>query len=174
MPCINLCLYYFWPQLLSKPINRSTGPQFRHMSDFSRPLDHIIFLFKSHQWYPLILGKPESFEHWPLPDPVTLLTALPSCTACGILVPWLGIDPRPPAMRARSPNHWTTSGRKEDTLPSWTLHSSVGGGGFALYQICLASLPLCVPLPLFSVVVGPYKILVKWPGCFIFLITAVG
>ena len=28
--------------------------------------------------------------------------------ACGILVPWLGIEPRPSAVRAWHPNHWTT------------------------------------------------------------------
>ena len=31
----------------------------------------------------------------------------PRCTACGILIPWPGIEPRPPAVEARSPNHWT-------------------------------------------------------------------
>ena len=28
--------------------------------------------------------------------------------ACGILVPWPGIKPAPPAMEVQSPNHWTT------------------------------------------------------------------
>ena len=28
--------------------------------------------------------------------------------ACGILVPWPGIEPRPSAVKAQSPNHWTT------------------------------------------------------------------
>ena len=27
--------------------------------------------------------------------------------ACGISVPWLGIEPGPPAVKAPSPNHWT-------------------------------------------------------------------
>ena len=27
--------------------------------------------------------------------------------ACGILVPQLGIEPKPPALEAQSPNHWT-------------------------------------------------------------------
>ena len=27
--------------------------------------------------------------------------------ACGILVPWQGIEPAPPTVEARSPNHWT-------------------------------------------------------------------
>ena len=26
---------------------------------------------------------------------------------CGILVPWPGIEPAPPALEARSRNHWT-------------------------------------------------------------------
>ena len=30
------------------------------------------------------------------------------CTACGIIVPWLGIEPWPPAVKVQSPNHWTT------------------------------------------------------------------
>ena len=28
------------------------------------------------------------------------------CTACGILVPWPGIESRPSAVRMQSPNHW--------------------------------------------------------------------
>ena len=32
----------------------------------------------------------------------------PHHMACGILVPWPGIEPMPPALEARSPNHWTT------------------------------------------------------------------
>ena len=28
--------------------------------------------------------------------------------ACGMLVPWLGIKPAPPALEAQSLNHWTT------------------------------------------------------------------
>ena len=31
------------------------------------------------------------------------------CKACGILVPWPGFEPMPPAVEAQSPNHWTTS-----------------------------------------------------------------
>ena len=31
------------------------------------------------------------------------------CTACGILVPQLGIKPTPPALEAGSLNHWITS-----------------------------------------------------------------
>ena len=30
--------------------------------------------------------------------------------ACGILVPWPGIEPRPMAVKAPSPNHWSTRG----------------------------------------------------------------
>ena len=32
----------------------------------------------------------------------------PCSAACGILVPWPGIEPAPSAVKARSPNHWTT------------------------------------------------------------------
>ena len=30
------------------------------------------------------------------------------CAACGNLVPWPGIEPGPRAVKAQSPNHWTT------------------------------------------------------------------
>ena len=30
------------------------------------------------------------------------------CTACGILVPRSGIEPRPSAVKVQNPNHWTT------------------------------------------------------------------
>ena len=33
---------------------------------------------------------------------------LPCCTACRILVLWPGIEPRPSAVKAWSPNYWTT------------------------------------------------------------------
>ena len=29
------------------------------------------------------------------------------CTTCGILVPWLGIEPRLPAVRVMNPNYWS-------------------------------------------------------------------
>ena len=32
----------------------------------------------------------------------------PLCTACGILIPQAGIEPGPLAVKAPSPNHWTT------------------------------------------------------------------
>ena len=30
-----------------------------------------------------------------------------SCSACGLLAPWTGIEPAPLAVKAYSPNHWT-------------------------------------------------------------------
>ena len=30
----------------------------------------------------------------------------PCCVACGILVPWPGVEPRPSTVKAQSPNHW--------------------------------------------------------------------
>ena len=36
-----------------------------------------------------------------------LLLFWPHCVACGILVPWPGIEPVPPALEAWSPSHWT-------------------------------------------------------------------
>ena len=32
----------------------------------------------------------------------------PHCTACGILVPWPGIEPMPSVVKVLSPYHWTT------------------------------------------------------------------
>ena len=32
----------------------------------------------------------------------------PCHMACGILVPWPGIEPKSPALEVQSPNHWTT------------------------------------------------------------------
>ena len=40
----------------------------------------------------------------------TLLTVLCSIVGCGILAPWLGIEPEPPAVEMEGLNHW--SGRK--------------------------------------------------------------
>ena len=40
----------------------------------------------------------------------------PHCSACGILVPRPGIEPVPPAVEARSLNHWTTR-----EVPVWWL-----------------------------------------------------
>ena len=31
-----------------------------------------------------------------------------SVSACEILVPWLGIEPRPPVVEVQNPNHWIT------------------------------------------------------------------
>ena len=36
-----------------------------------------------------------------------LLVLLAFCIACGTLVPWQGIEPRPTAVKTQSPNHWT-------------------------------------------------------------------
>ena len=33
---------------------------------------------------------------------------MPHCMACGILVPWPGIEPGPAAVKAQSPNYWAT------------------------------------------------------------------
>ena len=40
--------------------------------------------------------------------PFLLFFFWPYCEACGILVPWPGIEPGPPAMKVLTPNHWTT------------------------------------------------------------------
>ena len=58
----------------------------------------------------------------------------PCHTACGILVPWPGVEPLPPAVEAWSPNHWTTREAPRTSLlllpdllficPSSTYHSN--------------------------------------------------
>ena len=52
-----------------------------------------------------------SFNHsmvrWP-PDCSVIFFFLLHHAACGILVPWPGIEPMPPALQAWSLNHWTT------------------------------------------------------------------
>ena len=42
------------------------------------------------------------------------------CVACGILVPWPGIEPAPSAVKVRSPNHWTS--REVPPVSSFTFH----------------------------------------------------
>ena len=44
----------------------------------------------------------------------------PCCTACGILVPHPGIEPRPLAVKMWSPNHWTS----KEFLDSFFLNNS--------------------------------------------------
>ena len=39
--------------------------------------------------------------------------------ACGILVLWAGLEPRPPALEVQSPNHWTTREVPHLILKSW-------------------------------------------------------
>ena len=43
--------------------------------------------------------------------------------ACGILVPWPGIKPVPPAMEAQSLNHWTD--REVPLMQSWCVRSDM-------------------------------------------------
>ena len=47
----------------------------------------------------------------------------PCCKACGILIPWPGIEPNL-AVRVSSLNHWTTKG-----FPGWSLRVSLWGSG---------------------------------------------
>ena len=42
--------------------------------------------------------------------------------ACGILVPLPGIEPRPSAVKAQSPNHWTT---REFPQPDFKLYRTL-------------------------------------------------
>ena len=53
--------------------------------------------------------------------------------ACGILVPWPGIIPAPPAVEARSPNHWTT--REVPTSTLLTFETVLVGGARKLSYI---------------------------------------
>lgn len=85
-----LCLTSFMPSLLLASIIVMTLslvylPLVTHLSGFSKTVDHIIFLFKSHQWYPLIPGKhrtlyTKGLQALLLSDPLALtLTPLLSC-----------------------------------------------------------------------------------------------
>lgn len=81
-----LCLTSFMPSLLLASIIVMTLslvylPLVIHLSGFSKTLDHIIFLFKSHQWYPLIPGKrrtlyTKGLQALLLSDPVALTLTL--------------------------------------------------------------------------------------------------
>ena len=60
----------------------------------------------------------------------------PHLTACGILVPWPGIKPRPPALGAWSLNHWSLNHWTAREVPeaiSWPqayrIRNSAGGPG---------------------------------------------
>ena len=48
---------------------------------------------------------------------------LPLCVACGILVPWPGIEPVPPVTEAQSLNHWST---REVPPFSWLYNEESG------------------------------------------------
>ena len=50
----------------------------------------------------------------------SVLFVWPHCAACGILVPQPGIKPGPLAVRATSPNHWTTRELPQQSIPDWT------------------------------------------------------
>ena len=59
--------------------------------------------------YPVLPGMPSTFLF--LVNTYLVFFCFffwPRHVACGILVPWPGIKPGPPAVKARSPNHWTT------------------------------------------------------------------
>lgn len=88
-----LCLTSFMPSLLLASIIVMTLslvylPLVIHLSSFSKTLEHIIFLSKSHQWYPLIPGKhltlyTKGLQALLLSDPLALtLTPLLSCLLC--------------------------------------------------------------------------------------------
>ena len=62
--------------------------------------------------------------------------------ACGILVPPTGIEPRPWAVKARSPSHWTT---REFPAPT-SLYSlvTVSVGEIPVKRMCLLNFVRCV------------------------------
>ena len=67
----------------------------------------------------------------------------------GILVPWPGIEPVPPAVEAQSPNHWTARefphAHLFPTLPSRRWPNIGHGGGIYTMEIgkcCVSGLPL--------------------------------
>ena len=73
------------------------------------------------------------------------------CTACGILVPWPGIEPMLPGVEAQSPNHWAT---REDpgglssrnTKPERLCDIRYIGRQSGV-KVCTLSESLCLPPP---------------------------
>ena len=48
-------------------------------------------------------------------------------TACGILVPQLGIEPTPPVLEVQSLNHWTA---REVPMPTFSMGKLINNSGF--------------------------------------------
>ena len=86
--------------------------------------------------------------------------------ACGILVPRPGIEPRPSAVRAQSPNHWTT--REFPLVALFVLSIYVCGNVQSNYFVLkwIEIVSVCVVMP--QLKVQMYFILFFWYGGFIF------
>ena len=67
-------------------------------------------------------------------DRASFFYSWPRCTACGILLPWPGIEPMPPAVEAWSLNHWTTT-----EFPGQSFLSS--DGSWSLWASSLFQIP---------------------------------
>ena len=74
------------------------------------------------------LGQLEELEHsihlFSLSVHCLFFFFLAAQCACGILVPQPGIEPRPSAMKAQSPNHWTTGDFPSLSFDAWCPLSS--------------------------------------------------
>ena len=53
---------------------------------------------------------------------IYLLICWPCQVPCGILVPWPGVEPRPTAVKASSPNLWTTRELPKASFLKWRTH----------------------------------------------------
>ena len=83
----------------------------------------------------------------------------PHCTACGILVSWPGIEPKTPAVKVWSPNHWTVRLFPKYLLELWFSFplDILSGVKFLIHMVILfliswgASKLLCtVAVPIYS------------------------
>ena len=77
---------------------------------FTNSVNGIVCVGNSHlfkmQWPVTILSILFIYISSPLPCLFVCLFS-PHRSACGILVPWPGIKPLPPAVEGQSPDHWT-------------------------------------------------------------------
>ena len=89
---------------------------FTSQNDFKLFLYCFYFVFSILRNCLWNFGIISSFNDWQNFLDITILTwcfsfsGLTAWQACGILVPWPEMEPMPPAVEARSLNHWTSRG----------------------------------------------------------------
>ena len=58
------------------------------------------------------------FCEWNIFQFISVFFFWPCCAACGIFIPWPGIEPMPPAVATQSLNHWTARKVPESAIVS--------------------------------------------------------